>query len=286
MNDNSLSSTSNAPVKTTSASIAGAPIEGSAVDLRTSAVRKRRTSWILSLSGVCFIFGGLLAMQLRAVEQVEENRAQNVKGTVLAQEQNEKMRAKLEEEAKSRRESDARIAILTNKLATTGSLTQAQVKKLNTQIKEMQTLAGFTKVSGPGISLSVDDNPKAGTEDDRNFSPLMVHDFDLLQIVNELRSAKAEAISLNGKRLTNFTPIRCVGPTVLVNFEPIAAPFVIEAIGDQKTLEAALKLPGGIVDRLADATSGAGLQIKIARESSLTLPASESLPKLQNVQAN
>ena len=281
MNDNSLSHTSNSTLSS------NAPHEGKAVNVReNNPHNKRRTSWILSLSGVFFIFGGLLAMQLRAVEQVEENRVQNVKGTVLAQEQNEKMRAKLEEEAKRRSESDARIAILTKKLADGGTLTQSQIKKLNAQIKEMQTLAGFTKVSGPGITLSVDDNPKAGSGDDRNFSPLMVHDFDLLQIVNELRSAKAEAISLNGKRLTNFTPIRCVGPTVLVNFEPIAAPFVIEAIGDQSMLVAALKLPGGIVDRLADATTGAGLQIKIDREDKITLPASESLPKLQNAKSS
>ena len=282
MNDNSLSPTS------TSHLSANAPHEGKAVDLRAQNSRnKRRTSWILSLSGVCFVFGGLLAMQLRAVEQVRENRAQNVKGTALAQEQNEKMRAKLDEEAKRRRESDAKTAFLTNELEKNGSLSQAQIKKLNSQIKEMQVLAGFTKVSGPGIRMSVDDNPKAGTEDDRGgFSPLMVHDFDLLQIINELRSAKAEAISLNGKRLTNFTPIRCVGPTILVNFEPIATPFIIEAIGDQKTMESALKLPGGIITRLVDAGTDTGLQIKLERADKITLPASESLPKLQNAKSS
>ena len=67
-------------------------------------------------------------------------------------------------------------------------------------------------------------------------------------MVNELRAAGAEAISLNGQRLIGSSEIRCVGPTVLVNERRLAAPFVISAIGNPQTLESSLKLRGGVID--------------------------------------
>ena len=67
-------------------------------------------------------------------------------------------------------------------------------------------------------------------------------------MVNELRAAGAEAISLNGQRLIGSSEIRCVGPTVLVNERRLAAPFVISAIGNPQTLESSLKLRGGVIE--------------------------------------
>jgi len=256
-------------------------------------VVRRRTSWLLTLSGVCFVFGGLLAVQLHAIDNVRSNRADTKRNVVLAQEQASKLRGQMMAEEKRRTTSEAQAKVLTAKLATTGSLAQAEIKKLTAQIKEMQALAGVTELRGPGIRLTINDNPQARQyTDPSGFGPGMVHDFDLQGIVNELRVAKAEAISIRGAdgpriRVTGFTPIRCVGPVIQINYEPVATPFVIEAIGEQGTLESALNLPDGIIDGLRAPKNGLpALPIKIERRDELVLPPGENMPRFRHAKVS
>lgn len=251
-------------------------------------VVRRRTSWLLTLSGVCFVFGGLLAVQLRAMQTVRSTRDNTKRNVVLAEEQAKRLRAQMQAEEKKSAAREAQVKVLTAKLASTGSLSQAQIGKLTAQIKEFQGLAGLTEVRGPGVRLTITDNPQARQyTDPSGFGPGMVHDFDLQGIVNELRVAKAEAISIRGAdgpriRVTGFTPIRCVGPVIQINYEPVAVPFVIEAIGEQGTLEAALNLPDGIVDGLRAPKNGLPpLPIKIERRDELVLPAGENVPRFR-----
>jgi uncharacterized protein YlxW (UPF0749 family) len=251
-------------------------------------VVRRRTSWLLTLSGVCFVFGGLLAVQLRAMQTVQLNREQSKLNIVLAQEQATKLRSQMEGEKSRRAASEIQVKELTRKLSETGSLSKAQIGKLRSEFREVQGLAGLTEVQGPGVRLTIDDNPQARQfTDPSGFGPGMVHDFDLQGIVNELRVAKAEAIAIRGAggpliRVTGFTPIRCVGPVIQINYEPVATPFVIEAIGEQGTLESALNLPDGIVDGLRAPKNGMpALPIKIERIDAMALPAGENVPKFR-----
>lgn len=259
-------------------------------------VVRRRTSWLLSLSGVCFVFGGLLAVQLRAMQTVRSSRVETKRNVVLAQEQASKLRAQMLAEEKKRAASEAQVKALTARLFSTGSLSQTQkteISKLAAQIKETQGLAGLTEVRGPGIRLTITDNAQARQfTDPSGFGPGMVHDFDLQGIVNELRVAKAEAISIRGAdgpriRVTGFTPIRCVGPVIQINYEPVATPFVLEAIGEQGTLESALNLPDGIIDGLRAPKNGLpALPIKIERVNELVLPAGENVPRFRKARVS
>ena len=118
------------------------------------------------------------------------------------------------------------------------------------------------------------------------FLPGIVHDFDLQQTVHELLSAKAEAIAVKGAgggwiRITGYTPIRCVGPTIYVNFKSCAAPFTVAAIGNPTTLKNALETPGGIIYNLKQQTLG----VKIAPTHSLKLPAMEGIPSFSDAKA-
>jgi uncharacterized protein YlxW (UPF0749 family) len=140
-------------------------------------------------------------------------------------------------------------------------------------------LLGLTPVKGEGIVIRLADNPQAAADagpDAGPFLPGIVHDFDLLQVVNELRSAKAEAIAVNGIRITGYTPIRCVGPVIYINFESVAAPFTVQAIGNADSLESAVSMPGGIIENLKNQTLG----IKIYQDD-LSLPAAEGLPPMK-----
>jgi len=135
--------------------------------------------------------------------------------------------------------------------------------------------SGTSVATGPGVEVVVDDAPDA--EDDRN----KVLDSDLQKLVNGLWQAGAEAISINGERLTVLSAIRHAGTAITVNFTSLDRPYRILAIGDPATL------PG----RFAETTSGqawldlqgeVGLTFSMVTRDSLRLPAAE-MPVLRHV---
>ncbi|TDE92566.1 DUF881 domain-containing protein [Occultella glacieicola] len=95
--------------------------------------------------------------------------------------------------------------------------------------------AGSTAVHGPGVVVTLEDSDRAqnnepGTQEQR------VQDFDLQVVVNGLWASGAEAISINGHRLTGATAIRTAGEAILVDLQPLVTPYVVEAIGDPQDL--------------------------------------------------
>ena len=128
--------------------------------------------------------------------------------------------------------------------------------------------ASLIDVEGPGVVLTITDS-KTPVKDGENPNLYLIHDEDMLRIVNELRAAGAEAISINDQRLIGTSEIRCSGPTVTVNGKIFAPPFIIKAIGDTKTLHSALTMRGGVVESL----KYWGIEVKIQDESHVTVPA-------------
>ena len=96
--------------------------------------------------------------------------------------------------------------------------------------QRLATVTGFGPVTGPGVRVTVDDNPD-GT---------LVRDRDLRPLVNGLWEAGAEAIAVNGNRLTARSAIRNSGIAIRVNNRSLSPPYVVTAIGDEKTLQADL----------------------------------------------
>ena len=132
---------------------------------------------------------------------------------------------------------------LENVLAGSGS----QTKALNDSLQAAKVVAGLTELEGPGIMVVLRDSAKTSASDFGGLSDAIIHDTDVLQVVNELFSAGAEAVAVNDLRVANRVSFRCVGPTILVNDVKIASPIEIRAIGDPKTLLGAMNLPGGIL---------------------------------------
>lgn len=102
------------------------------------------------------------------------------------------------------------------------------------QLRRLRVSTGFSAVRGPGVRIVVDNAPGA--------DPLkaLVQDSDLAMLVNGLWSAGAEAISIDGQRLTALSAIRNSGMSIKVNRVAIAPPYVVLAIGDTRTLQARL----------------------------------------------
>lgn len=121
---------------------------------------------------------------------------------------------------------------------------------------------------GPGVEIVIKDSAKAISKgEDPNIA--IVHNDDLLRLVNELRTAGAEAVALNDQRMVEQSEITCAGTTILVNKSRIAPPFVVRAIGDADTMVAALQMRGGIVEYL----QFYGIQVNISKKSEVLVPA-------------
>lgn len=140
-------------------------------------------------------------------------------------------------------------------------------KLLKTELIELKTISGFTDVEGPGIIIIMDDGSRELYEgEDPNV--LIVHNVDVLNIINDLKNAGAEAISINNQRVLSISEIDCSGYTIKINGREYAQPFIIKAIGEPKHLEAAIKAPGTYGNLLKEI----GLFIEVNTSVSITIP--------------
>jgi uncharacterized protein YlxW (UPF0749 family) len=114
---------------------------------------------------------------------------------------------------------------------------QGEGARLAARLDALQGAAGATPLTGPGVQVVLDDGPPS-REGGVGPDLARVLDRDLQLVVNGLFAAGAEAVEVNGQRVTAVTTIRAAGEAVLVGFRPLSRPYVMTAIGDPRTLEA------------------------------------------------
>ncbi|MBE6032938.1 MAG: DUF881 domain-containing protein [Clostridiales bacterium] len=129
--------------------------------------------------------------------------------------------------------------------------------------------SGEMAVRGPGITVTIDDSQRE-IYFWESPNDVIVHDQDLLLVLNELKLAGAEAISINGQRIVDETSISCSGYTVSINGRNYARPFVIRAVGDGARMSAALLGPGCYGTILRDYY---GLIFEVSFDSDMIIPA-------------
>ena len=190
----------------------------------------RRGGWLIAL--VCVLIGFMVAVQFRT--------AQDAKGS-LSQQRIEEISDRLLQTEHERDELSEEL----HKMQTAAASTDNQQDK-----DLLRYRAALVPLEGENPNLYV------------------IHDDDLLRVVNELRAAGAEAIAINGQRLTGTSEIRCAGPTLSVNNVRSSAPFEIRAIGDKKSLENALRMRGGVAETLGVW----GIQLDIKASNDVYIP--------------
>jgi uncharacterized protein YlxW (UPF0749 family) len=129
-----------------------------------------------------------------------------------------------------------RVTSLTQEIATLRAAALGDddaAHSLEARIDALDPVVGDVPVSGPGVLIVVDDSPSAKAD-----SRDRVLDIDLQVLANGLWEAGAEAISINGHRLSNLTAIRSAGDAITVDYRSLTRPYRVEAIGDLRTLEA------------------------------------------------
>lgn len=141
------------------------------------------------------------------------------------------------------------------------------MRNMKKDIERYEIMLGYTKVKGPGIKLVLEDKTEDGTEN------VLLYNYDLLlAIVNRLNASGAEAISINDERIIATTEMHLTednGEKLLINEKPVVSPFVIKAIGDPNTLDAALNIRYGILYDIRELYS---LKTEISKEQELEIP--------------
>lgn len=110
-------------------------------------------------------------------------------------------------------------------------------KKYETDIEQYKYYACLTPVTGPGIDIGLDDAQKKSD----TLPTFIVHDIYINELLNVLRAAGAEAISVNGERIVPMSESLCLGPSIRINNTRLFPPYHIYAVGDPDMLLAAVR---------------------------------------------
>ena len=184
---------------------------------------------VLVLAGALFTVGALQTDRTRPVQATE--RTELVERIRSAEADQDALRRQVED-----------LTGQIDRLRRTALGSDGTSKALEAQIDRLGPAVGLAPVTGPGVVVVVDDAPTAdGDARDR------VLDLDLQVLANGLWTAGAEAVSINGHRLSALTAIRGAGDAVTVDYRSLTRPYRVEAIGDPRTLQA----------RLAESAAGA-----------------------------
>lgn len=221
-------------------------------------------SWQVTLGVALLGLGFLVAAQLAAegprVRYTTQERPPLVETATDLQTDQERLKAAVLE---------VRAKIQAAEHAGEGSA--ALVKDLNDQLQDARIAAGLIPLTGTGIVLQLEDSlvpsdPEGNTQD------LLVGARDLRTIVEELWAAGAEAIAVNGERMTPTTAVIDIGPSVLVNSAYLAGPYQVTALGPPD-LYARLSASPGFVDFIRARAETWGLRVSIAEPESVDIPA-------------
>ena len=181
------------------------------------------------LGGMCVALSCGIAVQVRTISKIGTTTSRNsteneLKDAILRTKENYDNLYTDEEKAEKLLENERKSATENN----------SELTEIQENIKKMSTQLGLTEVTGKGVIIKVDDAIIQSTFDPNS---TIVHDTDLISIVNELKNAGAEARSINDQRIVGTTAIVCDGAVIKINGEKVGAPFTIKAIGMPELLK-------------------------------------------------
>lgn len=190
-------------------------------------MKKYGSQYILLI--VFIIFGIVLAVQAKSTLNTKK----------LAAAKTYSADALKEQLVREQAETDALKKAINDNIADQNTIIDEYVHeqnddKLVRDWEKVRLSAGLVDVKGPGITIKLDDAP--ARQPDTPLSWFIIHDQDIKVILNDLKKAGAQAISINGERVVPMSEQVCAGPTILINGNRHTVPYIIEAIGDPDTL--------------------------------------------------
>ena len=218
----------------------------------------------MSIALICIILGFMISLQLKSVKHHDTVTTKQFQRADQLQMELTREREKNENVYKQMLQYEKDL----HALQVAAAENSGYARELLEQLNRAEIIAGLTDVEGAGVIVTLYDSKvknDASFRIDENY--FIIHDEDIWRVINELADAGAEALALNNERLIGTSEIRCSGSTVSVNNNRYAPPFVIKAIGNPSTLEAALNLRGGVVDVLRQW----GIEVEIKRSNKIQI---------------
>lgn len=219
---------------------------------------RRRWLQLPVFAVAAMLFAMSTVMTTRAAPQIEQDRRALVQSIQTAQLQQDALRSEI---ATGREQ--------VYELQRQALANDAGSQRIADQSDSLAVVSAATPVTGPGLVITVDDAP--GTDTDSR-----VIDTDLQQLVNGLWQAGAEAIAINGHRLTTLTAIRGAGDAITVDYRSLTRPYTIEVIGDPDTLEQRFVVTDGGT-WWSYLKNNLGMSMNITRQKTLNLPAASRI---------
>jgi len=194
-------------------------------------VKKGKNVMIITIGCICFILTYVMFMQFKVVRQTDITEIENMSAAEL-REKTVAWKEKYEETYEKLKETNNKIVEYRAKR----DANEEASELLDKELLQAQILAGETAVKGEGVIVTITDNDE--TE--------KIRAYDLITLINELKLAGAEAISINEQRIINMSDIVDIDIAdgahyIFVNKEKkLVSPYEVKAIGNQKYLESAL----------------------------------------------
>ena len=218
------------------------------------------TTGPLLVIGVGAIVGFLLMGQLRGSERFRQRLEAESEADLT------RILAALTTEADALRDEIGNLKLQLFRLETSTARDDAATEAADAQLRSLQVLAGTVPVTGPGITVTITDPDDSVGYD------------TLVDIVQELRDAGAEAIGVNGHRIGVASAFAAREGQLTLDGSVLRQPYRVAAIGQANTLESGLRIPGGGVDTLE---SLGGVSVAIQRSATIEIPALASPPSFR-----
>lgn len=210
-------------------------------------MKKGKITVCITIAIACFVLAIVMSMQFKVVKETDITSIETMR--------EEELRTELANWKKMYKEAQEQYDEKSTKLAEYKEKEQSEEessKLVEKELEQTNMYLGKTDVDGQGITIKIQDvnNQDENTSEEDATKPISAE--DLLVVVDYLKLAGAEAISINGERIINMTDIVDVGSNslIFVNQQRILAPYIIKAIGDPIKLESTLLGNGGYVEEL------------------------------------
>lgn len=200
------------------------PVDPDYAIVAARAARPPRVRWALGITAVAIgaMFAVSALQTTRTAPALQSERRELITRIEASEVEQDQLRIRV---------SDLNAEIAKLRSAALGDNSTA--RQLESRINTLDPIVGNVAVAGPGLVVMVDDSPSADADArDR------VLDLDLQVLANGLWAAGAEAVSINGHRLSNLTAIRSAGDAITVDYRSLNRPYRVEAIGDPRELPA------------------------------------------------
>jgi uncharacterized protein YlxW (UPF0749 family) len=200
-----------------------------------SSVKKGKKIMIFSLGIMALILTIVMFVQFKTVKETDITAIETMRETELRTELSS-WKSKYDEIMAKLEDTEEKINNYKDDIENNKEDSQLITEELD----DTKAYLGYTDLEGEGISITLQDTDES-----------QVQSSDLLSLVNELRLAGAEAISINDERIVSTTEIVNVDTRfIIINGKRIVGPYTINAIGDKKYLDSAISIKGGYVDQI------------------------------------